>query len=328
ALLLRFFEQRSLADVGRALGANEDAVRKRVERALQKVRAHLLRRGVAASASILSAALSAHAVQAAPAGLAATLAGASGAGAAGAGTFLAIFKMTTLTKLQLGAGALLLAGAATTVVLQHQAQARLRDENAALRREMDRLTASPPDVEARQRETDQANAAAARERDDLLRLRSEVTRLREQTNQLALLKNDNTRLRNALEQRSAEPSTEAAAQEARFAKMNDSKMLMLSFLKYSADHGGQFPTNSDLALSYIKNSSSFTGTNQFEVVFSGSIKDLKNPSTTIVLREAQPWQSHDKWMKTYAFADGHSEIHTEPNEDFEAWEHERMIPLD
>ncbi len=41
ALLLRFFEQHSLAEIGRALGTNEDAARKRVSRALEKLRADL-----------------------------------------------------------------------------------------------------------------------------------------------------------------------------------------------------------------------------------------------------------------------------------------------
>jgi RNA polymerase sigma factor (sigma-70 family) len=74
ALLLRFFEQRSLAEVGTALGSSEDAARKRVSRALEKVRADLIRRGVATTASPLAALISANAVQVAPAGLAASLA--------------------------------------------------------------------------------------------------------------------------------------------------------------------------------------------------------------------------------------------------------------
>src|SRR5579872_167208 len=39
AILLRFFEERSLADIGTALRSNEDAARKRVNRALEKLRA-------------------------------------------------------------------------------------------------------------------------------------------------------------------------------------------------------------------------------------------------------------------------------------------------
>ena len=45
AVLLRFFEQRSLKDVGAALGMEEDTARKRVSRALEKLRMQLARQG-------------------------------------------------------------------------------------------------------------------------------------------------------------------------------------------------------------------------------------------------------------------------------------------
>ena len=58
ALLLRFYESQSLRDVGAALGAGEDAARKRVESALEKVAEFFKRRGfktatVAAAAAAL-----------------------------------------------------------------------------------------------------------------------------------------------------------------------------------------------------------------------------------------------------------------------------------
>src|SRR5471032_728003 len=73
ALLLRFFEQQSLAQVGENLGSNEDAARKRINRALEKLRAILTRNGVTTTAAALSTVISANAIQVAPAGLAATL---------------------------------------------------------------------------------------------------------------------------------------------------------------------------------------------------------------------------------------------------------------
>jgi RNA polymerase sigma factor (sigma-70 family) len=85
AILLRFFENRPLADVGSKLGLNENAARMRIDRALEKLRVLLSRRGVATTAA-LSLILSTHAVHAAPAGIAASLtstafaSGASGAG--------------------------------------------------------------------------------------------------------------------------------------------------------------------------------------------------------------------------------------------------------
>jgi len=70
AVVLRYYEQRPLADVGRVLGLNEDAAQKRVSRAVEKLRQFLLKRGVASTAAALVAAISANSIQAAPAVLA------------------------------------------------------------------------------------------------------------------------------------------------------------------------------------------------------------------------------------------------------------------
>ena len=55
-ILMRYFENRQLADIGEKLGLSEDAARKRVDRALEKLRGFLSRSGVTATA--LAAALS------------------------------------------------------------------------------------------------------------------------------------------------------------------------------------------------------------------------------------------------------------------------------
>src|ERR1039457_500751 len=73
AILLRFFEQQDFRAVGQALGSNEDAARMRVNRALEKLESLLNQRGVTTSAGALAIALSANAVQTAPAGLTATI---------------------------------------------------------------------------------------------------------------------------------------------------------------------------------------------------------------------------------------------------------------
>ncbi len=69
AIVLRFFEQRTLAEVARNLCTTEATAQKRVERGLQKLRVYFSRRGVATSAKTLGATLVTHAVQAAPAKL-------------------------------------------------------------------------------------------------------------------------------------------------------------------------------------------------------------------------------------------------------------------
>lgn len=54
AVLLRFYENKSFAEVGAELGVAEEAARKRVSRATEKLRTWLARRGAVTSASLLS----------------------------------------------------------------------------------------------------------------------------------------------------------------------------------------------------------------------------------------------------------------------------------
>src|SRR5882724_2260286 len=74
AVVLRFFEGRSLKEVGLALGLTENAARMRVERSLEKLRSLLAQRGVTSTCSALIAVLAAGAVMTVPASLASTMA--------------------------------------------------------------------------------------------------------------------------------------------------------------------------------------------------------------------------------------------------------------
>jgi len=86
ALALRFFEGREFAEVGTALGTSEDAAKMRVNRALDKLRKFFAKRGVVSTSVIIAGAMSAHSVQAAPAGLAAAVTAGVVAQGAAAGT--------------------------------------------------------------------------------------------------------------------------------------------------------------------------------------------------------------------------------------------------
>ena len=124
AVLLRFFEQQSLAQVGAALSLNEEAARKRITRALEKLRKFFLRRGVTLTAVTLGAALTANSVQAAPAGLSiAAIAAAKGSSvtastltlAKGALKIMAWTKMSTAVVV---ATTVVLASSISVVVVQ------------------------------------------------------------------------------------------------------------------------------------------------------------------------------------------------------------------
>src|SRR6185312_491676 len=142
AILLRFFEQRDFRSVGEALGSNEDAARMRVSRALEKLHSLLKQRGVTLSIAALGTVLAAGAATAAPAGLAGSVSSIALAGAAGTGTTLTILKLMANAKLKFGLATLLVAGAASTLVIQHQSQAKLREENQSFRRQIAQLSAN------------------------------------------------------------------------------------------------------------------------------------------------------------------------------------------
>ena len=138
ALLLRFFENQSLREVGAALGLSDDAAQKRVSRALEELRTFFRRRGVAVSAVALAADLPLHGLHPAPAGLAvkiacqfATLSSTAGGTAAALKTTETLV-MTSLQKslLATALAATLGAGIYEATVLRAQAAA-LRETRTA-----------------------------------------------------------------------------------------------------------------------------------------------------------------------------------------------------
>jgi uncharacterized protein (TIGR03435 family) len=128
AVVLRYFDGKSLGEVGAALGASEDAAKKRVTRAVEKLRGWFTKRGVTLTATVLTAAISANSVQAAPLGLAATVTVTALKGAAFSGSTLTLIKgalkIMAWTKMKtavaVGVGLLLAAGTATVTVKEIQ----------------------------------------------------------------------------------------------------------------------------------------------------------------------------------------------------------------
>jgi RNA polymerase sigma factor (sigma-70 family) len=176
-LLWRYFERRTAEQIGERLGLTAEAAQKRVARALDRLRGILAQRGLSAPAANLAALLSTHAVQSAPVGLAAAaITAASSASAAfPAGSTLQI--LMTSTKVKLSVAALLAASVTTPLVLQYQANARLREQVAQLRAEQGAPPPAPPATAV----SDASEFERLRnEHTELLRLRGQVTQLRQQ----------------------------------------------------------------------------------------------------------------------------------------------------
>ncbi len=186
AILLRYFEQHDFHAVGAALGSNEDAARKRVGRALEKLETLLKRRGVALSATALATALATQAMTAAPVGLAVSISSAALAGAAtGGGTALTLLNIMSMTKLKIGIiSAVVVAGVAIPLAMHQQSQNKLRAANEALHlqaEETARLAAANQTLSNRVAVATAARPAATDPSREVLKLRNEVGRLKTET---------------------------------------------------------------------------------------------------------------------------------------------------
>lgn len=128
-LALRYFENRTTAEISTSLKMNEEAAKKRAGRALEKLRKFFTRRGVLLSAATIAGAISANSVQAAPAGMAAKISVAAGRGLA-TGTSITsiangVMKTMMWNNLRMAGAigaAIILAAGTTTLLAQRPAK--------------------------------------------------------------------------------------------------------------------------------------------------------------------------------------------------------------
>ena len=146
ALVLRFLEDRSLREVGVALGVDEDAARKRISRALDRLTEFFRRKDFAIAAGGGSAAVLANAGQAAPAGLAVSVGSAGlAAGGAATGLNLILFQLMALTKIQTAVLCALVAAA--PLAWQWHAEARVVREQAELNTQLTSASSKAAELE-------------------------------------------------------------------------------------------------------------------------------------------------------------------------------------
>ena len=124
AVLLRYFQDKTLAEVGTALGISEDCARVRVNRALEKLRQLFAKRGVDSTADAITSAISGNSIQIAPALLAKTVTAIAVAkGAAASASTLTLIKGAlkmmawTKTKTAIVASVVAILGIGTTTVV-------------------------------------------------------------------------------------------------------------------------------------------------------------------------------------------------------------------
>ena len=99
-ILLRFFENKSLREIGETFGISEDGAQKRVSRAVERLREYFSRQGVVASAAAIGVALSANAVHSAPAGLTTAISSSVMISGSSTAATVAATKALTMTTIQ------------------------------------------------------------------------------------------------------------------------------------------------------------------------------------------------------------------------------------
>ena len=193
AILLRYFENKSLREVGQSLGTSDDAAQKRVSRAVEQLREFFSKRGVAIGVSGLVVIISANAVQAAPMALVTTISTSVFlTGSAFTSTAITITKaiaMTTLQKTLIATTVAVLAGAG---IYEARQALNLREKNETLRQQQAPLIGQIEQLTHAQNALSD-NLAALRDDNErlksntteLLRLREEVTALRRRTKEMA-----------------------------------------------------------------------------------------------------------------------------------------------
>jgi RNA polymerase sigma factor (sigma-70 family) len=188
AVLLRYFQNKSHHEVGAALNLTENAARMRVDRALDKLRGKLARHGITTTAAALAAVVAANAVQAAPAGFAATISAAAIAGSAvQASTLIVATKTIAMTTLQKTIVAAALAAAVGTGVYAVHQGAQLHGRIRSLEEQQAPMTAQIDQLQQERQQT-AGQLAALREENARLKSGSNTTELLKLRGQVGTLR--------------------------------------------------------------------------------------------------------------------------------------------
>lgn len=307
AIVLRFFENKSLKDVGAAMGINDDAAQKRLSRAVEKLRQYFAQHGQIVSATTLTASLGVGAVQPAPAALLTSI-------TATAVSSLPVATTVTLlpwTMIKPVAATIALVGLVATAGVQRKANQSLRAELDETRAKLTALSEAPPTSSV---------LASPKPIDDteLLRLRGEVARLRSVATELDQTKKDFASFREAAERASqlSRQSQKPAASESKKAitqTMSNMKLVglalrMIAESKSETDffiNGKAAPELAnihgiDTAAGKVFENITMLANNSTEI---GQLA-RKDPDPIVGYSTKAIRDDEGKWVRAYLFADG------------------------
>ena len=341
AVVLRFFDGKELKQVGDAMGTTEDAARMRVNRGVEKLRNFFTKRGVTLSATTIAGAVAANSVQAAPAGLAATITAAALSGTTiTTAAVIAATKGIAMTTLQKTVITTAIAVAVGTGIYEDRQAANARAEVQRLQQQQESLTEQ---AQSLKQERDEATLQLASLRSDserlnrdtaeLVKLRGEVATLRRQNEDVEALQRENLQLRNRLG--NVWSATEWAAYNQQEENVfNDMKELVKAMRRYGSEHNGVMATNLDQLITVLSLRTNQDGSQTllpngmglgaFEFMNAGLASETT--PQLVIFREKNPRKAPGgEWGRIYGFADGSVLKRRATNQNFTIYEQQLTL---
>lgn len=306
ALLLRFFEGRELRRVGEVLGLSENAARMRVQRALEKLRDVLARKGVATATAGLATVLAANTSTAAPAALLGAVATAStlAAGTGGASTIVTAKFSLLAMKTSLSYATIIVLASVPLLLQQWQIQ-RAREDlaNARALAAQSRIARPGTAPAGTGQITAEELSRLQRDEQELARLREEAQKLQAAVSgPTALLRNKAVAALQAAEAEKEQAEAEVEAVRLRVRRINQLKNIGLAARIFASNNGDSLPRNleqiRELAGEHAQEFDRFEFYPQPRVIF-------ETEPGLFLFREKEPRRQTDgKWERAYTMIDG------------------------
>jgi hypothetical protein len=247
-------------------------------------------------------------------------------------------------KLTIGiAGAAVIGGGLLALLMQHRTNVSICEKEEALHRQRNQLAELTAEQARLSTDVAQLETAPSVEPrpalPELQRLRNEAERLRQQISELEAKSETERQLRRAKERAASayppgydynELPDYLQRRHAMSAGQHDDAMsLAMAVVRYAKDHQGEISSDLERLAPYLrKYDRKLTGTNEFEIIHTGTLDRVTNyPSHSVaIFRERQPWLAPSgRWARYYGKANGGCEV-VESVDNFAAWEAEHVIP--
>jgi hypothetical protein len=224
---------------------------------------------------------------------------------------------------------LALACVAAPFLIRSHFAAELRRNRESLRAQVGRLRALSSQTTDSVRVS--SDALSREELSELLRLRSHIGLLREQTNLMEKLRQENARRSSRMEKEARAPKTEPQiAEELSADTLACMKTMLEEFPsaceRFAVDHEGKTPSDFGELRDYlIRDGRHLTGVYTFEFVRDGGPR----PGDSLILRESSPRSKEGNNFRVYGLADGRAIEKSFPEEELAGrgqirWEREQL----